>query len=123
MTDAQGVPARMNRLALKEVGTGRKNTSANTNRGKIISFPAQIRYTKGLVKSFLKSMVARRIPKISIQMGVVILPRSEIASFTRLGMKSEPCRIYKGRATKNDKVAGFMIADLTEIYFLSVVRQ
>ena len=117
--DAHGVEASTIRLALNDVGSGKKKTAANAKRGNIINFPAHIKYTNGFVKSFLKSIVARRIPKISIHTGVVIFPSKNTPSLKSEGSQLLPPVMKRGMATRNEKNAGFINADLTEMYFLS----
>ena len=64
-----------------------KNKRAYAKSGKTMSFPMHAKYTNEFVKSFLKSIVARRIPKINMHIGVVIFPRSPMLSFRIVGIQ------------------------------------
>ena len=121
--DAQGVAARINMLALNEAGSGKNSTQTYAKSGKTMSFPIHAKYTKLLVKSFLKSIVARRIPRMNMHMGVVILPRSPMLSFKTSGSQFDAPKRYSGKATRKEIAVGLTSAALTEIYFLSCVRQ
>ena len=55
--------------------------------------------------------------------GVVIFPRREIAEDRASGMYFLAPIKYSDSATASPRVAGFKNIDLTDIYFLSFVRQ
>ena len=54
------------------------STSNQQKMGKSRSFPAEISQTTGVVNSFRKFSVARRMPRISIQSGVDMFPTVRI---------------------------------------------
>ena len=64
----------MIRQALKVKSKGIKYKVTKQKRGNAISFIAAIKKTTGFEMRFFKLVLARRIPKINIQRGVVIDP-------------------------------------------------
>ena len=79
MIAAQGVPARTIRQALKVGSKGIKYKILKQKRGKAMSFIAAIKKTTGFEMRFFKLVLARRIPKINMQRGVVIEPMIPMA--------------------------------------------
>ena len=63
------------------------------------------------------------MPSIIIQSGVVMLLKSDMPLISKSGIYCLTPKKYSGKATKTPNVVGFKIADLSVIYFLSLVRQ
>ena len=78
----------------------------------------------GLIHKALKETAARRIPKMSIQSGVVICPNKlipEANASTIVKPTILSPKMNAGIASNNPKVVGFINADFMLIYFVSFV--
>ena len=84
-TDAIGVHDKMNIVYLKCTSTGNHHTISKAMSGKISCLKAITRYWNGVQKIDLMLIVASRIPMMSIQSGVVILPSKVITLSIWLG--------------------------------------
>ena len=114
--------ARISMLPLKTGSRAKGCTSAKQKSGKTSSLPAEMIQTRGVVKSFRKSMVASRTPRMIMQRGVDMVPRVLKLFCNRGGSQVFARRRCRMRPAMTERMVGLMMAAFREIYLRSPVR-
>ena len=119
---AQGVAASMSMQPLKTGSRGSGSTSRKQKSGKAISLQAEMSQTIGEVNSFLKSSVARRIPRMIMHSGVDMFPTVRIPSCSMTGSQVFAFSSQRMKPTAAEITEGLSRAARRDMCFFSPVR-